>query len=315
MGKQAPTRRVLFNSLGISVVDLSCSARVESLGLEEPNATHEIVFIRRGVFGCRHRDETLVADPNHVLFFNADQPYRYSHPIPGGDDCTILAVESARAVELVARHAPQDARPEMPFRRGHALSSRRAAQLHWELLGLLKRPVPRLALEDALAELADEAVRNAYQAPGAPTCSDNPSAPARRRRRELVEAAKVVLNERLDAPPTLAELGGSLGCSPFHLSRIFHAGIGVSLRHYFHRLRARIAADRLAGGAHDLTDLALDLGYSDHSHFTNAFRQEWGLPPSRFRADRSASGVVPDGRRRRSPRWNRSSPVPQTPIL
>ena len=35
--------------------------------------------------------------------------------------------------------------------------------------------------------------------------------------------------------------------------------------------------------AHDLTALALDLGYADHSHFTNAFREEWGLPPSRFR--------------------------------
>jgi AraC-like DNA-binding protein len=59
---------------------------------------------------------------------------------------------------------------------------------------------------------------------------------------------------------------------------------GLSLRRYAKRLRARIAADRLATGARDLTELALDLGYADHSHFTNAFRQEWGLPPSRFRA-------------------------------
>ena len=30
--------------------------------------------------------------------------------------------------------------------------------------------------------------------------------------------------------------------------------------------------------------MALRLGYADHSHFTNAFRAEWGLPPSAFRA-------------------------------
>jgi AraC-like DNA-binding protein len=59
------------------------------------------------------------------------------------------------------------------------------------------------------------------------------------------------------------------------------------MRHYLNRLRARVAADRLVAGARDLTDLALDLGYWDHSHFTNSFRQEWGVPPSRFRADRS----------------------------
>ena len=49
-----------------------------------------------------------------------------------------------------------------------------------------------------------------------------------------------------------------------------------------------MAAHRLAAGAPDLTSLALDLGYADHSHFTNAFRQEWGVPPSRFREDHAA---------------------------
>jgi len=283
MVEPAPTRRVLLDSLGISVHDYRCRAPVEAHGSEEPNATHSIVFVRRGVFGLCTRDESFVADPNYVVFFNADQPYRYSHPIPGGDECTILAVETARAMELVAHHAPPDACAEAPFRRSHALSSPRAARLHWELLGLLRQPLPSLVLEDALAELADEAVGNAYRAPGTPACDDKLSPRAQRRRREVVEAAKVALSERLDAPPTLTLLAGSLGCSPFHLSRVFHAGLGVSLRRYLNRLRARIAADRLAAGAHDLTELALDLGYSDHSHFTNAFRQEWGVPPSRFR--------------------------------
>jgi AraC-like DNA-binding protein len=45
-----------------------------------------------------------------------------------------------------------------------------------------------------------------------------------------------------------------------------------------------VAAERLRGGERNLTDLALDLGYTDHSHFTKAFRQEWRLPPSAVRA-------------------------------
>jgi len=60
--------------------------------------------------------------------------------------------------------------------------------------------------------------------------------------------------------------------------------VGVPIRRYVTRLRARVAAECLAQGARDLTALALDLGYADHSHFTNAFREEWGEPPSRFRA-------------------------------
>ena len=212
------SRRLLFESLGISVIDFRCHACVEQLGTEEPNPTHSIVLVRRGVFGRSHEGRTLVADPNNVLFFNAAEGYRYSHPVAGGDDCTILAVESARALELVARHAPRDPRPESPFRLGHGLSSRRAAELHWELLQLVDR-------------------------------------------------------------------AGRFGCSPFHLSRTFHGTVGMNLRRYVTRLRARLAAERLAAGARDLTGLALQLGYFDHSHFTRSFRNEWGIPPSRFRAE------------------------------
>jgi AraC-like DNA-binding protein len=281
------SRHFLFESLGISVVDFRCHAGVEKLGSEEPNPTHSIVFVRRGVFGRSHEEGTLVADPNHVLFFNAAEPYRYSHPIAGGDDCTILAVETTRALELVARHAPRDPCPERPFRRSHGLSSRRAAQLQWELLRMVDRPALRLALEDVLAELADGAVASAYRSPGEPIPRLSASAQAKRRHRDLAEAAKLVLNERVDAPPSLCDLAGLLACSPFHLSRTFHGTVGLSLRQYVKRLRARLAAERLAAGARDLTSVALDLGYFDHSHFTKSFRHEWGIPPSRFRAGRS----------------------------
>jgi AraC-like DNA-binding protein len=296
------SRRLLFESLGISVVDFRCHAGVEKLGTEEPNPTHSIVFVRRGVFGRSHEDRTLVADPNYVLFFNAAQPYRYSHPVAGGDDCTILAVETTRALELVARHAPRDSCPERPFRRSHGLSSRRGAQLQWELLRLVDRPPLRLALEDILAELADEAVASAYRPPGEPIPRLSASARAERRHRELAEAAKLVLNERVDAPPSLGDLARLLGCSPFHLSRTFHGTVGLSLRRYVKRLRARLAAERLAAGACDLTGLALDFGYFDHSHFTKSFRHEWGIPPSRFRAGRSGLEPASELPERRSAR-------------
>jgi len=278
-------RRVLLESLGVSVQDFRCRAHVEPLGPEEPNATHGIVLVRQGVFERSLRGETLVADANHALFFNAGEPYRYSHPISGGDDCTVIALDTRRAQEVVAHHAPRDAeRPERPFPLGHGLGSPRAARLHYELLGLLvRRDAPPLALEDLVAELAEEVVGAAYRIRGAGTGRGRASTLARRRWRDLVEAAKVAINERYESPPSLGELARSLGCSPFHLSRTFHRTVGVSLRRYVGRLRTRLAAVRLAAGARDLTALALDLGYADHSHFTNAFRQEWGLPPSRFR--------------------------------
>jgi AraC family transcriptional regulator len=273
----------VLESLGISVVDFRCRANVEPLGPEEPNPSHGIVFVRKGVFQRKQAGETLVADANHVLFFNAGQPYRYAHPLPGGDECTILAIDGGRALELVRRHAPRDAeREETPFALGHGLASRLAARLHYEVLRLSRGGAPTLVFEDAVAALADEAVAAAYRARPGPGVRPE-SAAAVRRHRDLVELAKVALNERLERLPSLGYLARTLGCSPFHLSRTFHRTAGLSLRAYVGRLRARWAAHRLAHGARDLTALALELGYADHSHFTNAFREEWGLPPSRFR--------------------------------
>ena len=53
-------------------------------------------------------------------------------------------------------------------------------------------------------------------------------------------------------------------------------------------MRLRTALERAADPGADLTDLALDLGYSSHSHFTAAFRKAFGVTPSAFR--RKATG-------------------------
>ena len=278
----------MHESMGISIIDFRCRAHVEPLGPEEPNGTHSIVFIRRGVFQRTQHRETLVADPNHILFFNAAHRYRYSHPLAGGDDCTILAVATNAALDLVARHAPWDAeKPEKPFHVPRGLNSPSSARLHYELLALLHAGPPRLIIEDALAELTREAIRAAYTSHGQlqRQIRSSPSgAGVLRRHRELTEAAKLAINEKLEALPTLNQLAQDLSCSPFHLSRVFHQIAGMSLRRYVGRLRVNVAADRLSRRAADLTELALDLGFADHSHFTNAFRREWGYSPSRLRA-------------------------------
>lgn len=135
-----------------------------------------------------------------------------------------------------------------------------------------------------MAELSDQVVAAALprgeQGRGRRSMSRDVS----RRHLELVEEVKLAIHKNLEFLPSLGDLARSLGCSTFHLSRTFHRVAGLSLRRYVAQLRVRIAAQRLAAGALNLTELALDLGYADHSHFTNSFRKEWGLSPSRFRS-------------------------------
>jgi AraC-like DNA-binding protein len=272
-------RQLLFQGVGVRVEDFRCRAHVAGVGGEEPNPAHSIVFVRRGVFGRRHRGESLVADANQILFFHSGEPYAYSHPVPGGDDCTILVLEPDTAVEAVSRISPQAAdHPESPFGRPSVLGGRTSARLHHELLAALRTQAPALAVEDLLAELILCALRET-DTPRVETRSPRTA----RRHTEAVEETKLRLNRDVERPPRLAEIAAAVECSPFHLSRTFHEVTGLSLRAYLQRLRARLAAERLASGERDLTDLALDLGYADHAHFTNAFRREWGVPPSRMR--------------------------------
>ena len=74
------------------------------------------------------------------------------------------------------------------------------------------------------------------------------------------------------------------------MCRLFRRHAGLPLHRYRRRLRLREALRRLADGERDLTGLALDLGFSEHSHFTNAFRAEFSVPPSGFRSLVSARG-------------------------
>ena len=102
--------------------------------------------------------------------------------------------------------------------------------------------------------------------------------------RRLVEAAKELLATRSTERILLADVAAQSGCSPYHLCRVFRQQTGVSLHRYRNRLRVRTAQERIAQGEKDLTRLALDLGFADHSHFTHVFKGESGEPPSAFRA-------------------------------
>jgi AraC-like DNA-binding protein len=264
------------------VVDVRCRAHVQSHGTAEPNAAHQIVFVRRGLFTCTGRRGDLVADANQILFFNEGRAHRYAHPLPGGDDCTILALDEECAQGLSERLPGAGAADrEGPFPLDQVPSTPRAARRHLELLLTLSsaEEPPALAVQEIVAELLEAAT---FALHGALATGAAKPAVVSAWGRERVEAAQVILNRSLAAPPSLAELATVLDCSPFHLSRIFRAATGLGLRHYLRRLRCRLAADRLRHGAGDLSDLALDLGFCDHSHFTNTFRREWGAPPSRL---------------------------------
>lgn len=245
------------------------------------------MFVRRGLFVRRQASDTVVADSSQILFFNAAQPYRISHPLDGGDDCTILTISPSLAEEVVARHAPRnlDRTAALPFRNGRGLAQQPSWRMHYELLATV-RSGTQLAIDELVLEIVDRIVEAGQSdARGLPSqTARRVRARTARRHTAMAQATMVTINRDLAQPPGLAAMAAQVGCSAYQLSRVFRAVTGSSMRAYLAAARARAAAAAISNGALNFTELALSLGYVDHSHFTNAFNREWHMSPSAFRA-------------------------------
>ncbi|HTI99370.1 MAG TPA: AraC family transcriptional regulator [Dongiaceae bacterium] len=99
---------------------------------------------------------------------------------------------------------------------------------------------------------------------------------------ERVEQVIFLLKQNLAAPPTLEELGRKIGCSHFYLSRIFSAQTGQTITQYLRRLRMEHAAELLRAGELNVTEVALEVGYSSPSHFSAAFHETYGCCPGLY---------------------------------
>ncbi len=99
---------------------------------------------------------------------------------------------------------------------------------------------------------------------------------------ERVEKVVAVLREKLSEPPTLEELGRTVGCSPFHLSRTFSTATGMTIPQYTRQLRMERAAELLKSGKFNVTEAALEVGYSSLSHFSQAFHDTFGCCPGLY---------------------------------
>lgn len=102
-----------------------------------------------------------------------------------------------------------------------------------------------------------------------------------------VKLAKAALHDCEDGKINLDMLAANIGVSPAQLTQCFKKSEGIPLYRYQTQLRLGRALRRLPE-CEDITDLAFELGFSSHSHFTSAFGAKIGMTPSQFRAEARA---------------------------
>lgn len=264
----------LLDSDTLNVRNVHCAGQCRHRGPEEWQASTLLVFPYRGVYLRHVGGEETTADANQLVPFNADESYRVSHPVAGGDHSLVIAAapellhEAAAAGRLLPGAAPRFRDPAL---RMDARAQLLAARLR---LGLLRGAVEPLQAESLGVALLARTV-------GAGVERGPRLTPGRRR---LVDRAKLLIASDPSRRWRLQEIAGQVGSTALYLTQSFSAVEGMPLYRYQLRLRLASALDQLAD-ADNLAALAHDLGFSSHSHISAAFRQVYGSTPASVRAE------------------------------
>src|SRR5678816_3402471 len=137
----------LLDSGTVKVRNVCCRGTCRHRSAEESTAATHLVFPYRGVYTRHVGNDQAVADANHVLFFNAGEGYRVSHPVSGGDASLDLTLLESLVHELVPANLLNDRGP-VGFRQQHMRIDPRAQAL----VALLRHTLQNGTIEPLEAE-------------------------------------------------------------------------------------------------------------------------------------------------------------------
>ena len=280
--------RTLFEGHLVTVTDITCGRDDLRCVLGERADRLRVVFTRTGAVrshAMRYDASLLLGDPTHALVLDAAHGRALCHRSKEVHTCTVLAFQG----ETVATALPGRESAVMSgghHRDGSPLLVPGVLMRYHRLRNALLHPQDGGAMP--AAEIEAEAIALLRQLTSDRSISSTlvrqrPAlrSAAEQRRRELAETAKAVIAADPTRPHRLDALAHSLGVSPSHLAHVFRDEVGMPLHRYHVQLRMALALNELGASGRNLSRLALDLGFANHSHFTSAFRQWFGFPPSR----------------------------------
>ena len=272
-----PLRTRVFHSSVALVENLQLSSAAHASTVEGFSPEFQVCFPYAGLFMWHVGGDCVVADANQALFVRAGEPFTVRGPTERGYGELILTPP----IEVLAELAGMSERRLQ----AHPLFCQRSRRLSMGVQVLRARLLHRSGHHDSGCMAAEELVltllRSALQME-ARACE--PSATTRR----MIRRAKEFVEADFSAALRLDDVARAVNASPAYLTDVFRRVEGVSLHRYIVQLRLARALLELPHVT-DLTALALDLGFSSHSHFAAAFRRAFGSTPSEFRESTRAA--------------------------
>lgn len=124
---------------------------------------------------------------------------------------------------------------------------------------------------------------------------------------EKIRGVISYINRNLCEPLTLDALSARFFTGKFYLTRLFERYTGLTLHQYIIKKRLTAARALLLQGC-PATEACVNCGFGDYSHFSRSFREQYGVPPGKYRAQAGPERAAVPWSESSSPRAN-SSPM------
>ena len=274
--------RMVFESPVVSMAIFRAGVGHVDFTRMEEIPVHLFAFPRNAVRIAVEGRQPYIADPRTVAFYNAGDVFRRDPVDLAGDICDIFVVRADAMIDVIAHRDPavRD-RQDVPFPFTHGPSRPEAFALQRQMLRHVESTSSpdRLAMEEGalrlLASIAGSVYERLEQG-----LRERPVMPSEA---ELGEAVRAHVVERYRLNESLEDIAAAVDRSVYYICRVFRRYTGTTIHRYRHQLRLRRSLDLVAESSSDLSRVAFQLGFSSHSHFTAAFREAFGIPPSEFR--------------------------------
>jgi AraC family transcriptional regulator len=278
-----PVETLVFRSSLALLAEYHCGPESPWFANSGPSNAHAIVFPHTST-RIRAGGDPFIETPMAVSFFNRGDEYSSELLSAEGSHCSWLTLDSDLLREIAGVRRGDRVFPLTQTQAGARITLRQRT-----LFAAARREVPDLlAIEEEAIAIAANVIRSAWEAP---------------RVGRTIGRVIEMLAATFDQTLSLADVAREARVSPAYLSRAFHQTVGKTMHAFREELRLRRALDLLPQCRGDLSRLALDLGYSSHSHFSSRFRKLFHKTPREFmvsttsRAAWRDSPALPESRR------------------
>jgi AraC family transcriptional regulator len=229
-------------------------------------------FVMSGWFEYRSRGDAMTAVPGALVFGNCGEQFSIHNRDCPANRRLVVRYDGRYLDEVAAAHGLDG-----PQFRAAALPPCKEAAVVFARMRALARS--GLDNEGAAFALASAVLRIGSSRPFRNDVSGRES-------RRILAVVRYIESSYRD-PCTTDMLAGVSGYSRYHFMRLFKAVTGQSPKQYVINTRLRAAALRIMETTALVSEIALDVGFNDISHFNNHFRALFDCTPRQMRNEPS----------------------------